>query len=156
MAYATISDVFKRYPMVANVVGSGSNLIASADVASIYISDSESIVNAFLTNRYVVPLNVEPMVTWITSDIAIYRMFEDKLPRFPEAVEKRYTNAMSLLWGLQNGDLALTTSSQALNTQGDNEAWSTANSNAGPIFVEAERITNSRSIFDPLFELDRC
>lgn len=151
--YATIDDVFKRYPMVSNLVGSGSNLVTSVDVSSIYISDGQSIVDAFLRAKYVTPLTAEPLVTWITADISIYRMFEDKLPRFPDAVEKRYTNAMSMLYGLQLGKLTLT-SSQIVTSGGDQDAWSSANSNAGPIFLPAEALTNTQSVQDPFFWLD--
>jgi phage gp36-like protein len=154
--YATISDVFKRYPLVGNVVGSGSNLVASADVSSIYIADGQSIVDAFLRAKYVTPLVVEPLVVQITSDIAIYRIFEDKLPRFPDAVEKRYTNAMSMLSMLQSGKLTLA-SSQIVNSGGDNDAWSSVQSYAGVIFRPAEELTNIQSIYpDPLFDLNNC
>lgn len=152
MAYATIDDVFKRYPMVSNVVGSGSNLVASVDVSSIYIVDGESIVNAFLARKYVLPLTTEPLLTWITADIAIYRLFEDKLPRFPDAVEKRYTNAMSLLSQLTTGAMQLT-SSNLVTSGGDSEAWSSTQSYAGVIFRPAEELTNTQSIFDTLFDV---
>jgi phage gp36-like protein len=152
--YATIDDVFKRYPLISNLVGSGSNLVASADVASVYISDGASVVDAFLRAKYITPLVVEPMVTWITSDIAIYRMFEDKLPRFPDAVEKRYTNAMSMLMLLQLGKLTLT-SSQIVGDGGDQDAWSNAQSYSGPIFRAAEEVTNCGSLDDPFFVLGR-
>lgn len=154
-AYATSDDVFKRYPMVSNIVGSGTNQIASADVNSIYIQDGQSIVDAYLSRRYVLPLTVEPLLTWITSDIAIYRMFEDKLPRFPDAIEKRYTNAMSMLWAIQQGKMDLTASSQQVTDGGDQDAWSNVESYAGVIFNPAESLTNCQSIFDPFFRLDR-
>lgn len=153
MAYADISDVFKRYPLVSNVVGSGTNLVASADVSSIYIADSESLVNAFLSSRYVIPLVSEPMLTWLTADIAIYRLFEDKLPRFPDAVEKRYLNVMSMLWQLQNGKLNLT-SSNLVTSGGDQDAWSSVQSYAGTIFAPAESLTNVKSIYDPFIYFD--
>lgn len=153
MAYATIDDVFKRYPLVASIVGSGSNFIASVDVASIYISDGESIIDAFLRSQYITPLVVEPMITWIASDIAIYRMIEDKLPRFPEAVEKRYTNAMCMLWMLQQNKMTL--ASTAINQAGDNDAWSSVQSVQGPIFRPAEEVTNCQSVHDPFFMLGR-
>lgn len=155
MAYATSDDVFKRYPMISNVVGSGTNMIASVDIASVYISDAMSIVDGFLSRRYQLPLINEPMLTWLTSDIAIYRAFEDKLPRFPDAVEKRFTNAMSMLWTIQQGKMDLTSSSQQVTSGGDQDAWTTASSNAGVIFEPAERITNTQSLFDPFFQLDR-
>lgn len=152
--YATIDDVFKRYPLVSNVVGSDANLVASADVTSIYIADAGSIIDAYLGRRYTLPLNPEPILTWITSDIAIYRIFEDKLPRFPDAIEKRYTNAMSMLYMLQEGDMVLNASSVIVDG-GDQFVWSNVEDNSGVIFRPAEELTNCQSIHDPFFGVDR-
>lgn len=151
--YSQITDVFKRYPMVENVVGSGDLLVPSVDVSSIYIADADSIINAYLSRRYVVPLSPEPLLTWISADIAIYRIFEDKLPRFPDAILKRYTNAMSLLCDLQAGKMDLN-SSQTVTSGGDQDAWSSAQS-FGAVFAPAEQLTQIGSLFDPFIELDR-
>lgn len=154
MAYCIIDDIFKRYPLVDNIVGAATHQVASVDVSSIYIADAQSIVNGFLTVRYQMPLTTEPMLTWITADLAIYKMFEDKLPNFPAAIEKRYTNCICMLWSLQKGQLQLT-SSNLITSGGDQDAWTSASSNAGIIFHPAEEITNTRSIFDPFFSFDR-
>lgn len=154
MAYTTINDIFKRYPMVSNIVGSGPDQIASLDVSSVYISDAESIVNAYLSRRYTIPLTAEPIITMVAADITIYRMFEDRLPRFPQAIEKRYTNAMSIVYMLQLGKMDLTSSNIISNT-GDQYAWSSAGSFAGSIFAPAEQLTNCQSVTDPLLWLDR-
>jgi phage gp36-like protein len=154
MSYAVIDDVTKRYPPIITMIGSGGNFVASVDVSSIYIQDSESIINAYLARRYVVPLQSEPLLTSLCSDIALYRMIEDKLPRFPDAVEKRYTNAVSMLLMLQQGLISLN-SSQLVSSTGDQDAWSNVQSYAGPIFRPAEELTNCGSIFDPLFNLNR-
>lgn len=153
--YSTINDVFKRYPMIENVVGSGDLLVPSADVSSIYIADGDSIINAYLSRRYVVPLTAEPLLTWISADIAIYRLIEDKLPRFPDAVLKRYTNAMSMLVGIQEGRMDLN-SSQIVSSGGDQDAWSSAGSFAGTVFAPAESLTNVGSLFDPFTQLGRA
>jgi phage gp36-like protein len=153
--YATISDVFKRYPLVENVVGAGVDQVGSVDVSSVYIADSESIVNAYLSRRYVLPLTIEPILTWITSDIAIYRLFEDKLPRFPDAIEKRYTAAMSMLSNIQLGKIDLTLSLQQVTSGGDQDAWTSASSWVGPVFQPAESITNVQCIHDPFMWTDR-
>jgi phage gp36-like protein len=63
------------------------------------------------------------LLTSLCADIAIYRMAEDKLPRFPDAIEKRYTNAVSMLLMLQQGVMDLN-SSQLVSSGGDQEAWS--------------------------------
>jgi phage gp36-like protein len=153
--YSSIDDVYRRFPMISTMVGSDvTRQIASADISSIYISASDSIIDAYLARRYVTPLTVEPLLTDLSADISIYKAFEDKLPRYPDAVLRRYTNAMSLLTMLANGFIQLT-SSQIVSSGGDQDAWTSAASNAGIIFHPAEEITNTQSIFDPFFNLDR-
>jgi phage gp36-like protein len=154
MSYSTIDDVFKRYPVIDQVVGSASEQVASADVTSIYIADADSIINGYLSRRYVLPLTTEPLLTMVSADIAIYRLIEDKLPRFPQAVERRYLNAMSMIAQMQTGAINLN-SSQIVTSGGDQDAWSSASSFAGTIFTPAEQITNIQSVFDPFWQLGR-
>lgn len=123
MAYATISDVFKRFPPINTMIGSGSNDVTSADVSSVYIYDSDAYVNAFLGARYTVPLVAEPLVTMLSSDIAIFRLCQDRMPRIPEFVKGRFDHVNSLLGMLRDGKMVLS-SSQSIRSAGDQEAWS--------------------------------
>lgn len=137
--YADASDVFLRYPPIESVVGSGDMLVNTTDVASIYIADAEGYVNAFLRGRYVTPLVREPIITQVTTDIAIYRLVEDHAPRIPDMAEKRMVAANSLLYMLQSGVMQLDPASQTLVTSGgDQEVWSTNLEQAGPVFGAVE------------------
>lgn len=124
MAYATSEDVLRRYTPLNTMLGIGTLDISTIDIASIYIADGESIVNGYLAARYVMPLAVEPLVTDITSDIAIYRVLRDKTPRIPDFMQTRYNDAIALLTQLRDGGMLLSLSVQQVNSGGDQEAWS--------------------------------
>lgn len=126
MAYATADDVIGRYKPLTTMIGPGTLDVTTVDIASLYIKDAESIVNGYLASKYSVPLTVEALVTDLTSDIAIYRLCSDKLPRMPDYMEKRYTNAVSMLEMIRDGKMFLTASSQTANSGGggDQYAWS--------------------------------
>jgi phage gp36-like protein len=128
MAYATITDVFARYKPIGSMVGAGSLDTTSVDVASIYISDAEGIINAHLASRYVVPVTTEPLVTMLSSDLAISAMLLEKLGSQPPFMESRYNRAMDLLSKLSEGTLLLVASGTTNIQSGDNEAWSTTGS----------------------------
>lgn len=124
MAYATIDNVFTRYPPISAMVGTGSGEVTSAQVSSAYIFDAEGFVNAYLGAKYAVPLQSEPILTSLTSDLAIYKVLEDKVPRIPEFMQRRYENAIKTLEALRDGKMILT-GSQTLITSGNEEAYST-------------------------------
>lgn len=127
MAYATISDVFNRYKPIGSMVGTGTLDITSDDVASVFIADAESFMNAFLAARYITPVTTEPMITMIASDFAIANMMFEKLPQIPDFIQGRYDRALSYLEQLRDGNMLLT-SSNVLVTSGDSEAWSSTGS----------------------------
>ena len=142
--YAEYNDIVKRYNPITSMIGSGSSDVSTADVTSIYIRDAMSIVNAYLSRRYIVPLQPEPILTDLTSDIAIYRMLSDRAPRIPDFMAKRYTNATSMLEMLRDGKMDLTVSSQAVNSGGgDQFAWSNVigGGQNGPVFKPVESET---------------
>ena len=128
MAYASFDDVFKRFPAIKTMVGSGVSDVATLDVASVYVSDAEGIVDAYLASRYVLPLAASPLITKITCDIAIYDLGVDRMPRIPEWMQKRYDGAIKLLENLRDGDMLLNPTSFTTVTTGDNEAWSSTGS----------------------------
>lgn len=139
MPYASSDDVFLRYPPIENIVGSGDMLVTTVSINSVYIADAEGYVNAFLRARYVTPLSPEPIITQVTTDIAIYRMIEDHAPRIPDMAEKRMIAANSLLYLLRDGTMLLDPASQTLvTTGGDQEVWSTNLEQAGPVFSPTE------------------
>ena len=128
MAYATITDVFARYKPIGSMVGAGSLDVSSDDVASIFISDAESFMNAFLAARYETPVVAEPIVTMIASDFAIANMLFEKLGQLPDFMQGRYDRGLKYLEDLRDGKMLLNTASQTLLSSGDNEAWSSTGS----------------------------
>lgn len=147
MAYATADDVINRYKPLITMIGTASLDVTTVDIASVYIADGESMVNAYLSTRYVTPLANEPLLTSITSDIAIYRLLSDKAPRIPDFMQKRYENAMALLISIKSGDMVLNSSTLTLTTTGgDQFAWSnvTEPGFGGPVFHPAEQWPHHR------------
>lgn len=124
MAYATINDVFARFP-IDSLVGSGGNNVTSIEISSVYISDAEGVVNAFLAKKYVIPVTAEPIVTHITADLAIFNMLAERTGRVPQVMQARYDRAMKYLEALRDGEMILNPSSQTANNSGDEFAWST-------------------------------
>jgi phage gp36-like protein len=131
--YATIADVFARYSPIHTMVGTLANEVSSVNVSSIYIADAESYINMYLGSRYVVPLTPEPAITQLTSDLAIYHMCVDRLPRVPEFMQGRYDRAIATLEKLRDGTMVLNPASNSLVSSGDNFAFSTTQS-YHPIF----------------------
>lgn len=133
MAYATIDDVFSRYPPIATMVGTGENDVTSVEISSVYIADAESIINMYLARLYVVPVYPEAAITMIACDLAISNMLFEKLGKLPQFIQPRYDRANSMLEKLSSGSLILTSNSTSDVTSGDNYAWSTTE-NYHPIF----------------------
>lgn len=141
MAYATADDVIRRYNPINTMIGTGSMQVSTVDIASVYISDSEAIINAYLSRRYVLPLNAEPLLTDLTADIAVCRILRERAPRFPDFMEKRYTDAMSLLVQIRDGGMDLLSSSGVtISSGGDQFAWSNVieDGQNGPVFRSIE------------------
>jgi phage gp36-like protein len=122
--YATIDDVFARFP-VSTLVGSSDNEVSSFDVSSIFIADAQGIVDSFLAARYVTPVTVEPLITHITADLAIFNMLAERTGRVPQVMQARYDRSMTFLMALRDGDMYLNPNSQTFNTSLDQFAWST-------------------------------
>jgi phage gp36-like protein len=147
MSYAVIDDIFKRYPPIVTIVGVNTYEVASVDVSSIYLADAEDYVNAFLAARYVIPLSPESLLTQVTCDIALYRLLEDKAPRVPDMMAKRWANANSLLTMLREGVMRLTASSTQVTSGGDQDAWSSSQ-DTPPIFSPVESYAQSYCLVD--------
>lgn len=133
MAYATIDDVFSRYPPIHTMVGSGNRDVTSVEISSVYIADAESFMDTHLAKRYTVPVYAEPVITMIACDLAISNMTLEKLGDIPGFMQPRYDRALSMLEKLASGDLILTSNSTSIVTSGDNFAFSTTQS-YHPIF----------------------
>lgn len=146
MSYANFDDVIKRFPPLSTLVGSNAGTqINTADVSSIYINDAESYVNAFLRSKYIIPITSEPIITEIVSDIAIYRMCEDRQPRIPDFCEKRFISANSMLCMLRDG--VMTLASSTLTSGGDQDVFSTVGS-YHPVFSPVLRDVDQKADSD--------
>lgn len=128
MAYATYADVIGRYNPLTTMIGTTAPDVTTTDIASMYISDAEGVINAFLGAKYVIPLAMpEPLITRIAADLAIHKVLEDRAARIPEFAVNRNKEAMDLLAMLRDGKMTLT-QSQVPTTGGDQEAFSTTGS----------------------------
>ena len=123
MPYATAADVLSRYNPLYTMIGTAAPDVTTVDIASIYIADAEGFMNAYIRGRYQAPLQAEPLITQLASDLAVYKILEDRASRVPEIAEKRYTNATSILGMLRDGKMILS-SSQTIISSGDWEAFS--------------------------------
>lgn len=124
MPYATYLDIINRFKPITTFVGSGTTDVATTEVQSVYVYDSEGIVDSFLQARYTTPVTpVPPLITAITSDLTIHKLFAEKSGNVPEWMDKRYDRAMELLKMLRDGEILLP-SSASLVASGDNFAWS--------------------------------
>lgn len=136
MAYATISDIFKRYRPINTVVGSSNNQVTSNDVSSAFIFDQEGLIDSYLSSRYITPLSPVPqLITKIASDLTIFEIMVEKLPEVPDFMQARYDRAIKNLELIRDGKMILPSSATLVST-GDNEAWSSSGGKH-PIFHPA-------------------
>ena len=152
MSYATHDDVFKRYNPIRTLVGTTDQEVSTVDISSIYISDAENFVNAYIGVKYITPVWAEPLITQLSSDIAIFKILEDRAPRIPEFMDRRYANAVNVLEQLRDGKMVLTSNSTANNSGGNEEAWSNVMSYT-PVFEDASVLAASCYITN---SLDNC
>jgi phage gp36-like protein len=132
----------RRYTPMITMLGVGTTQITTGDIASLYIADAEGVINLYLSAKYQTPLAPDPAITDLCSDIAIYRCLADKLPRMPDFMITRYTNATSILCMIRDGVMNLSTGSgqQIVNSGGDEFAWSQdIDFGGGPIFDRAKK-----------------
>ena len=77
----------------------------SSELVQKALDNAEAELNAYLANRYALPLNPIPSILLrLTCDIARYQLFGASLT---EEVEKRYKNAISFLKNVSNGTASL-------------------------------------------------
>ena len=133
MSYATITDVIASYQPIKTMIGTNSYDVTSVEVASVYIARAESLIDAYIGNRYSVPLSTPtPLITQIACDLAVFNMLAERSPQIPEFMDKRYDRAMELLKGISSGTLYV--GSATATSSGNNYAWS-PNMEYHPIFA---------------------
>ena len=149
MAYATFTDITKRYNPLLTMIGTTTQNVTTEDISSIYIFDAEGFVNAYVGAKYTVPVAMpEPIITMLTADIAIYKILEDRVPRIPEFADRRFNNAVATLEKIRDGDMVLSSASQTIISGGDQEAWSN-NQSYAPVFTPAAVVAASCDIGSP-------
>src|SRR5262245_50425906 len=125
MSYAAFDDVIKTWKPVQTIIGSADSDVTTLDVSSVHIWASEGIVDAYLANKYVTPVAPVPsIITAITCDLTLHRIFAEKSAQVPEWMDKRYDRAIKLLECLRDGEMVLPGVS-GVGSLGENFAWST-------------------------------
>ena len=122
--YATLDDVFVRYRPNRTMVGSGDYDVSSSEVASVYVAQAQAYADAWLANRYEVPLSVvSPLITMVTADLAIFHMLAEKMPSVPDFMVERKKRADEILKMLVDGKMVIASAS-VVTSAGDSYAWS--------------------------------
>ena len=126
MSYASIDDVFTRYPRIASMVGSGTNDVTSAEITSSYLMDADAYIDAYLGTKWTVPFSPAPtLVRWMAADIAICNMIFEHQKKAPQVITDRWDRVNSKLEKLRDGEMTLVGSGAVAVTSGDQEVWST-------------------------------
>ncbi len=67
-------------------------------------AESQSLIDAYIRTRYVLPVPVSPMLTGISADITVFRVFNRrKNIDIPQGLTDRYNRAMELLRDISTG-----------------------------------------------------
>jgi phage gp36-like protein len=131
MSYATVGDVVNRFKPIKTMIGESSLDVSSVEIASIYIADAEAFVDGYLGAKYAVPITpLSPIITQLTSDLAIFNLLAEKSGMVPEWMDKRYNRAVHTLEMLRDGHMVLSSAS-VVGSNGDNFAWSSTQGTHG-------------------------
>lgn len=112
--YATVNDMEKLFgkdeltQLVPSEASEESDY--SHELVQKALDNAEAEANAYLANRYALPLRPIPSIMLrLTCDIARYQLFGVSLT---EEVEKRYKNAISFLKNVSNGTASIGSDSE--------------------------------------------
>lgn len=124
MAYSTVDQVLTAFPPALTAVGVGSFDVSTTQVSSYYIYTADGLIDGYLANRYVTPVDpAPPLLTKLSCDLVIYDMFRDRNLKVPDFMEDRYNKAIETLKMLADGKIKLPGGVEV--TTGDNFAYST-------------------------------
>lgn len=133
MAYCVLADIQAEIPQVQLIQLTDDTVppvAVNQPVVDKAIADASDIINAYVGERYQVPITIVPaLVKNMAVDLAVYRLFlRRKKQNLPEAAQKAYDNTMRLLRDVQAGRLSLGVSSlgQAATPTGGGEVQSFA------------------------------
>ncbi len=92
----SIESVLKTR-VTANLSGDGTGQVIDVDVVNPVITRAQTVVDGYCSKLYTVPFTAAPnLVKELTRDLAIYYLYEGR-EAIPDAIQKRYDNAMSIL-----------------------------------------------------------
>jgi phage gp36-like protein len=115
MAYSTLEDILEQVSqeeLVRLTDDSGSGTVDEAVVARA-IADADSELDAYLGERYSLPLTpVPPLARKLSVDIALYNLYSRRLAP-PEARQRRYEEARGLLREAARGEVRLSSAEDA-------------------------------------------
>lgn len=111
MAYCTSIDI-QALVLIDTLVrltdDSNSNVVDESKVSACILTADE-IINAFLRNRYTVPLSVVPnLLLTLSRDLAVYELYSRRGEGgIPDHIKARAENARKMLLQIQRGELDL-------------------------------------------------
>ena len=106
MSYATQQDIVDRYGsnLLLTVADRDRDGIVDVDAVQRALDDSDTVINAHLSEYYALPLaDVPPLLVALAVDMAVYKLAE--LPT--DEMRNRYSDALKLLASIATGKLKL-------------------------------------------------
>lgn len=113
MPYCTVNDIIGRIGEKTVVLLSNDGIPAAAIIdhgnVARAIAEADTVIDGYLSGRYQLPLAPVPaLVGKISTDLAVYNLYARR-PAVdpPKSVQTGFDGAISLLKGLQKGDVRL-------------------------------------------------
>jgi phage gp36-like protein len=111
MAYCALDDL-KQHILdkdIAQITDDAAGKNIDQSKVSAMAQKAQDIIDGYLRGRYSLPLNsVPPLIISIACDLTIYFLYERRFGlNTPEALQRRYDNAIKLLKAIQSGMVLL-------------------------------------------------
>ena len=110
MQYAQQADIISQYGQAQLLLVSDRDQdgVSDAGVADTALTNASAEIDTYLSNRYTLPLTtVDPVLVLKCVDIAIYLMAVPRPEVLTDAIERRYTDAVSWLKSVRDGTIDL-------------------------------------------------
>lgn len=125
MPYTDLATVLAAFPPALSAIGVGSYSVTTTQINSVYIYFADAQVDAYISNRYVVPVTPgSPILQKLSTDLVVYELFRDRGLRVPDFMNDRYQNAIAMLEMIAKGKMKIPGATEV--ETGDNFAMSTA------------------------------
>jgi|GEM_PF-242624 len=80
----------------------------NADIISSAIAYADELINAYLRNKYKLPLKSAPaIIANISADIAAFRLYSRRPQKMPEHIKERYSEAVKILSNIKKEEMLL-------------------------------------------------